>query len=358
MYARAIHLFSVEFFFSGSTENPTPSVDEEEKENSEKKDLTPEEKEALEEKKAKETARLKSDFQRKEREMESQLRKLQLSFNVIPIGRDRAFRRYWAYQTVAGIFVEDDDAYKGVCLPKPVPQLHNVVSAAAKAESSASIKKYLQTDSKNGSSDKENEILRDIAIVQSELPFPLKNRKLSDLNSRLDSKKSTIENGIPEIETCLLCVNKGDNQGNYIKYCPHSKANLASDQCSGNIDTCPVHNINAPRTKWAFYYKEEDLDALINSLNSRGFRERSLKEALLNEKERIQELLSKCPANSFNRTLPQQSEPRKSQRLQNSYNSSYAGMRPQDALDLTLRDMILELEQRIYAGGLGNLKVV
>lgn len=332
----------------GVTESAAPTVDEEEKENS--KDLTPEEK-------AKEAARLKADFQRKEREIESQLKKLQLSFNPTPIGRDRAFRRYWIFQNVAGVFVEDDDPHKGDCYPKPIPQLNHVAAATAKAESSASIKKYLQTDSKNGSSDKENEILRDIAIVQSELPFPSKNRKLSDLNPRVDLKKSSVEN-ISEIETCLLCVNKSDNQENFIKYCPHSKANLPSDQCSANIDTCPVHNLNAPRTKWSFYYKEEELDALLISLNNRGFRERALKDAIVNEKERIQEIMLKCPANSFNRTIPQQTEQvRKSQRHQASVSSSFAGMAPQDALDLTLRDMILELEHRIYAGGLGSLKV-
>ena len=263
---------------------------------------------------------------------------------------------------MAGLFVEDDDPYKGVCLPKPVVQLNNIAAAAAaKTESTpASIKKYLmQNDSKNGSSDKENEILRDIAIVQSELPFPSKNRKLSDLNPRVDFKKSNVENNISQLETtCLQCVNKSDNQENFVKYCPHSKSNLSSDQCSANIDTCPVHNMNAPRTKWAFYYKEEELEALLMSLNNRGFRERALKEALVSEKERIKELLAKCPSNSFNKTLPQQTEQvRKSQRHHGSHNSSYAGMAPQDALELTLRDMILELEHRIYAGGLGSLKV-
>lgn len=300
---------------------------------------------------------------RKERELELQIKKLQSSFNLTPIGRDRAFRRYWIFQTVPGVFVEDDDPYKGVCLPKQVPQLHNMAVITGKPEASATnIKKYLlESDSKNGSSDKENEILRDIAIVQSELPFPSKNRKLSDLNPRVDFKKPTHETSIHEssIETCLQCVNKNDVQDNYMKYCPHSKVSLPSDQCSANIDTCPVHNINAPRIKWSFYYKEEDLDALINALNTRGFRERSLREALISEKERIKELLAKCPANAFNKTIPQLTEQqvRKSQRHQYIQNSGYSGMAPQDALELTLRDMILELEHRIYAGGLGSLKV-
>ncbi|KFM78225.1 Bromodomain adjacent to zinc finger domain protein 1A, partial [Stegodyphus mimosarum] len=340
--------------------NETPvSVDEEEKENSD--NLTPEERAELEEKKAKQAAKQKAEFLRKEREIELQIRKLQSSFNVTPIGKDRSFRRYWVFQSLPVVFVEDDDPFKGTCLPKPTIQVQSPNIASVRSETTSSaIKKYLQhMDVKNGSSDKENEILRDIAIVQSDLPFPFKNRKLSDLNPRVDSKKSVHDN-LLEDEACLLCKNKkGEIQDNLMWYCPHSKNLLPTDQCSANIDTCPVHNINAPRTKWSFYYKEEELDALISNLNPRGFRERKLKEALINEKERIKEIMAKCSYNSLNKSLPlpPQPEVRKSQRHQNSHSSSYAGMSPRLALDLTLRDMILELEHRIHAGGLGSLKV-
>ncbi|GFT00434.1 bromodomain adjacent to zinc finger domain protein 1A [Nephila pilipes] len=329
---------------------------EEEKENTD--NLSPEEKAELEERKAKEAAKQKAEFLRKEREVEVQIRKLQSSFNVVPLGRDRAFRRYWVYQTVAGIFVEDDDPYKGNCLPKLTVQNQSPHLAHVRCETAAvNIKKYLQNiDAKSGSSDKENEILRDIAIVQSDLPFPLKNRKLSDLNPRVDSKKGLLDNNLPENDICLLCKNKNGDKQDCILYCPHSKNGLPTDQCSANIDTCPVHNINAPRTKWSFYYKEDDVENLISGLNSRGFRERALKEALLNEKERIKEMMAKVPYSNLNRTFPQP-EVRKSQRHQNSQSSSYAGMSPRQAQEITLRDMILEFEHRIFHGGLGSLKV-
>ncbi|XP_015928083.1 bromodomain adjacent to zinc finger domain protein 1A isoform X6 [Parasteatoda tepidariorum] len=344
----------------GDSEEPqevTPvPVEEEEKENAD--NLSPEEKAELEEKKAKEAAKQKAEFQRKEREIEQQIRKLQSSFNVAPLGRDRAYRRYWVFQTVPGIFVEDDDDFKGSCLPKltiqnPYPNANNTKSET----STNSIKKYLQNiETKSASSDKENEILREIAIVQSEFPFPTKNRKLTDLNPRVDLKKGATNDimTVTEDEGCLLCKNKVDVQGDINWYCPHSKNNLPTDQCSANIDTCPVHNTNAPRMKWAFFYKEEDIDDLIGSLNSRGFRERSLREALLSEKEHLKETIAKCPYNSFNKMLIP--EVRKSQRLQYQ-KSSYADMTPRQALELTIRDMILELEHRISAGGLGSLKI-
>ncbi|XP_054713885.1 bromodomain adjacent to zinc finger domain protein 1A-like isoform X2 [Uloborus diversus] len=334
--------------------------DEEEKENTD--NLTPEEKAELEEKKLKEAARQQAEFQRKEREIESQIRKLQSSFNISPIGRDRAFRRYWVFPTVPGIFIEDEDPFKGSCLLKPTIQVQPQNAASLKVETpTTNIKKYLQSiDASNGSSDKENDILRDIAIVQSDLPFPLKNRKLTDLNPRVDTKKNVLDNSFRENEICLQCKHKkSDLNDNVMWYCPHSKNVLPIDQCSANIDTCPVHNINAPRTKWSFYYTEEELDSLLSNLNSRGFRERSLKEALLSEKERIKELISKCPCNIFNKSLPPPPhlDVRKSQRHQSNQNTSYSGMAPDHALEITLRDMILELEHRIFAGGLGSLKV-
>ncbi|GIY19978.1 hypothetical protein CDAR_583872 [Caerostris darwini] len=336
----------------------TPA-DDEEKENTD--NLSPEEKAELEEKKAKDAAKQKAEFQRKEREIEAQIRKLQFSFNVVPLGRDRAFRRYWVFQTVPGVFVEDDDPFKGNCLPKPTVQNPNSHLSHARCETNVpNIKKYLQNmDAKSGSSDKENDILRDIAIVQNDLPLPSKNRKLSDLNPRVDSKKSILDNGLPENEICLLCKNSKIEKQDFILYCPHSKNTLSMDQCSANVDTCPIHNLNAPRTKWSFYYKVEDLDCLISGLNSRGFRERSLKQALLNEKDRIKEMMARFPSHTFNKSLPlpPQPETRKSQRHQNSQNSSYYGMTPRQAQEITLRDMILEFEHRIFHGGLGSLKV-
>lgn len=249
------------------------------------------------------------------------------------------------------------------CLAKPTIQNSSPHLAHMRSEATANnIKKYLQSiDAKSSSSDKENEILRDIAIVQSDLPFPLKNRKLSDLNPRVDSKKgAAFDSSSYEKEVCALCVNKQkEKQDNSIWYCPHSKNNLPVDQCSANIDTCPVHNINAPRVKWSFYYKPEDIDSLISGLNTRGLRERSLKASLLSEKERITDMLSKFQFNTFNVTLPlpPQPEVRKSQRHQYSQRSSYGNMTPDVALDVTLRDMIVELEHRIFHGGLGSLKV-
>lgn len=43
----------------------------------------------------------------------------------------------------------------------------------------------------------------------------------------------------------------------------------------------------------------EEVDQLIDALNPRGHRESSLKEALLQERERLMQLLLKCDRNKY-----------------------------------------------------------
>lgn len=60
------------------------------------------------------------------------------------------------------------------------------------------------------------------------------------------------------------------------------------DRCSGNPTTCKVHGSMFMTTAplWSFYTKEQ-FDTLMDSLNSRGFRESELKNALAIEKQSI-----------------------------------------------------------------------
>lgn len=59
-------------------------------------------------------------------------------------------------------------------------------------------------------------------------------------------------------------------------------------------DTILVHNTSPPVNRpnqWFFYSTAEEVERLIEALNSRGHRESTLKEALLQEKERIVQFL-------------------------------------------------------------------
>lgn len=56
----------------------------------------------------------------------------------------------------------------------------------------------------------------------------------------------------------------------------------------------PVHNTSPPvnrANQWFFYSTADEVEQLVEALNARGHRESTLKEALLQEKERIVQLL-------------------------------------------------------------------
>lgn len=54
--------------------------------------------------------------------------------------------------------------------------------------------------------------------------------------------------------------------------------------------------------QWSFYSSMEEVDHLIEALNPRGHREGSLKEALLQERDRLQLLLQNCNQNKYSHT--------------------------------------------------------
>lgn len=137
--------------------------------------------------------------------------------------------------------------------------------------------------------------------------------------------------------------------------------------CWGDPVVCPVHNTklsSQQRAVWSFYKKEEDLNELIESLNKRGHRESKLKKVLVQEKQRIVDSLSKCPVSKLdpNEIENEPNEIRKSSRILPKYenpNLDYPPDTPaKDVLEFILRDMILEMEDKIYGGLLGSLKVI
>lgn len=77
-------------------------------------------------KKDKETARRKQDFAWQEAELLDQINKHERKLGAHPLGRDRAYRRYWIFPTVSGVFVEHDDQFVGPCLPTPTQHIGEV----------------------------------------------------------------------------------------------------------------------------------------------------------------------------------------------------------------------------------------
>merc|ERR1719336_2749970 len=107
---------------------------------------------------------------------------------------------------------------------------------------------------------------------------------------------------------------------------------------------------------------------LIQSLNTRGLREGELRDKILAEKELIEGRLKKCKVDQYVVSEEDQEEitKRELQKVENRRNkqSKNTGADPlpmgtglHEMIELSLRDQILELEEKIFFGNLGNLKV-
>nr|KAF6483234.1 bromodomain adjacent to zinc finger domain 1A [Rousettus aegyptiacus] len=134
-----------------------------------------------------------------------------------------------------------------------------------------------------------------------------------------------------------------------------STSNIDQGPCDDSVQLPkPVHKPN----RWCFYSSCEQLDQLIEALNSRGHRESALKETLLQEKSRICAQLAHFSEEKFHFSDKPQtdSKPTYSRgRSSNAYDQSQ--MSAERQLELRLRDFLLDIEDRIYQGTLGAIKV-
>uniref|UniRef100_A0A8B9HXD2 Bromodomain adjacent to zinc finger domain protein 1A n=1 Tax=Astyanax mexicanus TaxID=7994 RepID=A0A8B9HXD2_ASTMX len=123
----------------------------------------------------------------------------------------------------------------------------------------------------------------------------------------------------------------------------------------------PSQNISPPVNRpnqWAFYSTPAELELLIESLNPRGHRESSLKEALMQEKERIVQLLSNSVAERFNHSDAVLSEMKNTTVKSKSGPISSESTAPAERhMENRLRDLLLDIEDRIFQGTLGSVKV-
>lgn len=115
----------------------------------------------------------------------------------------------------------------------------------------------------------------------------------------------------------------------------------------------PVHKPN----RWCFYSSCEQLDQLIEALNSRGHRESALKETLLQEKSRICAQLAHFSEEKFHFSDKPQADSKPVSSRGRSAACDTSQMSAERQLELRLRDFLLDIEDRIYQGTLGAIKV-
>jgi hypothetical protein len=113
---------------------------------------------------------------------------------------------------------------------------------------------------------------------------------------------------------------------------------------------------NREITQWSYLDTKDDLDVLLKSLNPRGFREKYLRESLVESYDMIVKRLENNPFKFENKQRREEiKQPPKVSQNQAVDKSLYKTM--EDFIEASLRDQILDLEERIWQGGLGVVKV-
>ncbi|XP_019734455.1 bromodomain adjacent to zinc finger domain protein 1A isoform X2 [Hippocampus comes] len=120
---------------------------------------------------------------------------------------------------------------------------------------------------------------------------------------------------------------------------------------SAGSSPAPLHRRGPPvdrPNQWFFYSSVEELDQLMEALNPRGYRESGLKEALLQDRERLLEALRACRRSKYTGTDDPES----------SRSVPKCAAAAETLMEGRLRDLLLDIEDRIHQGTLGTLKAM
>lgn len=349
---------------------------EDEEEDDDEPLMTEEEKEELRQQEEEEEADKKAEFAIKEKKYLQELAQLQHGNAIYPLGRDRMYRRYWVFQSLPGLFVEDCEEHVEQEHLRPVPQNPN----SNPFQTGIPIPVPKKTNEENGS-DKENESFN-ASTANNSLNLSTANNSLnvSNLNTSQNVSNNTSLVGTPDVS---IVNGSTDGQKNEDSGPP----TLVKDEEPMQVDNKvpPIVEslavkqiIERPKFQWSYFTTVEQIDELIESLNSRGYREGALKLALLEQKNRIVDLVDKCPQDQLTtgksgkvERMEEEMPAEQEDMEESDKNKTEAGTTKvkwtkkgiirencaQEVLELNLRELLLDLEERIYAGSLGALKV-
>ncbi|XP_034176912.2 ATP-dependent chromatin assembly factor large subunit isoform X2 [Osmia lignaria lignaria] len=300
-------------------------IAEQKKEKEEKEKMRDREKDK-ESKTPKKVTRGNCEEEKKKEEYENKLKELQQASRddkmMLYLGSDRTHRRYWRFLSIPGIFVENDEWWPGNCLPEGTPyqpELQDRESTYA----------YLRNKFEDEFSDKENRFKK-----AKKSP---KKVTFSDKNG-LKSPRKDISR-----KQELFDIRK----------------NLMA--CTGDKE-CPVH-WKRSEPKWSFYGKPEDIEALVNGLSKRGIREGELRNNIMQEMTSLMCVIEECPRQKLNPDVfagpikGPSNKTSKKNKYENANLNFPSEMPVVDVLELTLRDYILDFEDKMKSGCLGHLKV-
>merc|ERR1719318_1737427 len=331
-------------------------------------------KEKEEQEKVQEEEDLKADWLEREAKLNKPINDYQRGVSVQCLGRDRAFRRFWVFDSVPGVFVEHDDDLIGECRDEPTPWNPEAVIEPLNEEQATKKAREMMEGMNDAvpaspSSDKENKsgllvnsgpslAVGEVGKTYSKKAPVLKQKVLGTSNGSLAVQKVEESKPMDTTETTEEAVTEA-------KAAP---VNPPWGRCLANGVDCPVHSDILPRATWAFYSTMEEVDELVEGLNTRGIREGELKEKLLAERERIENRVKKIKVDQLVVDEEEVEELRKGQLQQVQDRRDKAskqagtesvpmGSNLQEVVEVSLRDQILELEEKIWVGTLGNLHV-
>lgn len=236
------------------------------------------------------------------------------------LGSDRAFRNYYIFESMPGLFVEHDISLSGKCETNFIR--NNPALAHSTKEQRYGIIKQMVTNEESSPSEQNKENNVDVNGTKG----GVSTKKESDL----------------DIQTELL-------------------------MCNCDPNTCIVHSENIERSVWSYYHTAEEIDALIESLNVRGFREKNLREQLEASRDLIVDYVQKCPVeklsfdaekvSSIASEVKNANKSGKSKKYDDPNFQSRSGTDINEIFDIYLRVNLLDFEHKLSAGCLGNIKV-
>ena len=316
----------------------------------------------------------------KERDFLESINKLQHGNAIYPLGRDRMYRRYWMFRSVPGVFVEDDESYVDESALKPCSQNPNgslFVNSIFVPPPKLNKKEPsdLKPENKDGS-DKENDSMNASGLNEN-IINDVNNSSLnvSSADSSIVSSANPSLANTPIINNAVQRV-KDANGDDIIEISDDDDSNDKPPNLEKEEVKLPPPMIETPATKqitertrhkWAYFTAEEDVEHLLNSLNNRGFRESALKSALIENKNKLLEVVTEVPSDLLH--IPEEEakanavlmSPKVRTKEWKQGNKSIKGQVKNDSagegLELNLRELLLDLEERIHVGSLGSIKV-
>lgn len=299
---------------------------------------TPEERKKREEKEKVEEARKKADYAKRELDMLQQIQELTRTNALYPVGRDRLYRRYWLLGAVPAILVEDHELFlSGVQVTAPVSE-----------ESGDLMPTLIRQDDHNTSSDKENEVSGSAVTNDS------------------GDSGNVSNSGSAETGDCIV-ISDEEAEGAATKA---KVAGMETDE-PPKLDSHPAHQGGSQlqESRWYLVDSRSCLDQLMDALNPRGFRETILQTALQEMRPLLNVTIDSCPLEAV-KPAPEGEEEEQSEQSHlpkpqmhtrasapRIVEGTTQGDSASEAIELTLRDALLDLDDRIFVGSLGSLKV-